>query len=109
MELIFRKDLIAAVPDRWARQYKNYTDTCHRWDKGPITAALKALEPGFTAEQVDEIIGNKSWTRFECSLCRKPQEVMLSLADGDDYESNVLHLCAPCLRKGLRLFNEPVK
>ena len=103
MQVLLRSDHIAAVPDRWDEQYP-----AHSWgvEKREIARKLKALPTGFTAEQCNEIIGNKSWTRFQCNECNQEVDKLINLDDNpDDYEGNRFCICIKCLRKAVKLIN----
>lgn len=98
--IVLRKaDVIAGVPSRWNRQYRETRDL----DKIEIGKRLAALSPGFTAEQVDSIIGNRSWTMHECSNCGQDRDVLIRLGEEPDYEAKWLDLCADCLAKALEI------
>lgn len=99
--IIKRSDIVARVPERWAKQYKGYVDNGDRWDKGPTTKALLDLKPGFSAEEVDTIIGNDSWTKNCCDECGKDCDVLLRMGQEPDYDARWLDLCERCLREGL--------
>ena len=73
----------ASVLGRWVAQYPTETDE--------RTVRLKALVTP-TAEQIEEIIGNRSWTRIACDCCRSEAELLIGF--GEDYE---VKLCARCL------------
>lgn len=96
--IIRRDDIVARVPDRWARQYAPRG----KWspDKDQITDALASLKgTSFTAEQVDSIIGNNSWTKNCCDGCDKDLPLLVRIGDDSDYETRYLDLCLVCARE----------
>lgn len=95
--LTFRANVVKAAPDRWATQYSGSYRNDETERKTERLLALKAAGP-FTAEQVNEIIGNSSWTELRCSECRDDVEV-LAVFGGDDYDWQ--NVCANCLRTAL--------
>lgn len=98
MKLILKSDIVAGVPKRWADQYEGYEN---RWegsrDKQKVTEALAALPPGFTAEQVNRIIGNDSWTENKCDECDADAPVLVRIGDDPDYDARWLDLCPDCI------------
>ena len=105
MEVLLKSDHIASVPERWAEQYpaNKYPESS---DHRAKARALLALPPGFTAEQCDQIIGNKSWTRFQCDECKQDVDKLINLDDNPgDYESNHFQICIKCLGKAVKELN----
>lgn len=99
--LIKKADIVANVPKRWAEQYKDWKDRGDKWDKGEITRSLLALPAGFSAQEVNDIIGNTSWTEVHCDECGNESEILVRLGQGQDYEARWVDLCERCLREGL--------
>lgn len=102
MHLIYRKDKLKDVPDRFARQYANA-----KFGNGHALSAakLQLLAPeDRTAETMIAIIGNTSWTDFRCDECEQNQDVLVHLGDAPDYDAKWQDLCQSCLAKGLALF-----
>lgn len=103
MKVLLRSDHIASVPKRWDKQYPT-----SRWgeDKREIACKLLALPPGFTAEQCNEIIGNKSWTHFTCDECDKDVDKLIDFGDNPiNYGGNHFSVCIKCLRKAVKTLN----
>lgn len=101
-----RKQVIAAAPDRWARQYADYrfTDADR---KAEITKQLQALSAEeVTKENVDRITGNQSWTRLECDSCQEDSE---AVANFDYWSEHSVSVCLKCLNKAKRLLKAPSK
>ena len=100
MRLILKSDIVAAAPQRWADAYRGYET---RWrggtDKQETTKALAALPPGFTAEQVNQIIGNNSWTENKCDECDMDAPVLVRIGDAPDYDARWMDLCPNCIRR----------
>ena len=93
--LILKSDIVAGVPKRWAKQYERHS----HYDKAAKTAALLALPPGFTAEQVNQIIGNNSWTENKCDECETDAPVLVRIGDAPDYDARWMDLCPDCIRR----------
>jgi hypothetical protein len=93
-KIMTRAEQVAGVPARWERQYERYFshDPEDTKRKQAITSALLSLPDGFTGDEVDEIIGNTSWTRLACDHCGRDSKALVSLGD-DPYVS----VCARCL------------
>ena len=64
IRLLTRQDLANSAYDRWC-------ETSPRKDKSPETPLLAALNltRPVDPDKVDEIMGNKSWTRLTCDTC----------------------------------------
>ncbi len=93
---IFATDVIRAAPARWADQYKGPHNTA---DKHAITQKLNALVWPFTKEQVDDIIGNPSWTEISCDECCLVQDSLVRIGEEPDYDARWMDVCNACLEK----------
>jgi hypothetical protein len=66
-------------------------------DKLDILAQLKTLDlETCSAEDVEKIIGNNSWTTLHCSACRGKHKWIITVGEEPDYESRTASLCRPC-------------
>lgn len=98
--IIRKADIVADAPDRWARQYAS-----PHWgpEKKEITRALQALKgTDFSADAVDSIIGNRSWTSLECDLCDRDGDEVVRL--GDENAERFVDVCPDCLTDASALF-----
>lgn len=95
-----KAEVVAGVPLAWERQYADHSGS----EKHVITRLLKSLPAGFTAEEVDEIIGNKTWTRNECSGCGEDSDILVCISDDyyDRYDGNIICLCTSCVSKAAK-------
>ena len=105
--LLTRADKIKGVVDRWELQYyiNNrgiWMTSQHmklqpegKWEK------LKELPENAKREDVEKIIGNKSWTEIDCDICRKDVESALIFTGEDNHTRTI---CEKCLKKGMKLF-----
>jgi hypothetical protein len=94
--VLTKAEIVASVPSRWARQYAGTHDDKH----SAITAALWALNPGFTATEADAIIGNASWTRLECGICEQDAPAVVVF---DRYDECSVRVCANCFGHAAKL------
>lgn len=92
--IITKAQVVADVPDTWARQYDTRVFRVSEEQK-EITSKLRGLPKGFTAGQVEEIIGNKSWTRILCEECEEEVEALAEFRSGERF----VHVCEVCIRK----------
>lgn len=99
MKLIYKADVVKAVPARWAEQYRTHSYP----HTSAITERLNALPKGFTAEEVDAIIGNSGWTGNRCDECGTDQAVLVRFGDEPDYEARWQDLCLNCLNASVAL------
>lgn len=96
---------LLGVPERWRRQYQKPTgEWQHGNDKRMIYEGLAALDPKtMTAEQVDEIIGNSTWTMTRCDACGENKEIIVEFYgrrdDGSTYY--LTQLCTECMQTAL--------
>ena len=84
MHVISRKSKAAKVAALWERLYK---------DKEQIHKELILLGDSPDPDEVDKIIGNKSWTSCQCNECNKEVAWVIQVGDKPDYESNTAHIC----------------
>jgi hypothetical protein len=93
MEFVFRTQKIAEAPQRWAEQYKDWRSA----DKTAITAKLLSLPIGFTAKDVNDIIGNTSWTALRCDECGTDSEVLVGLGRDNEHNCASAYVCRRCI------------
>lgn len=112
-----KREVIKAVPSRWEKQYWPFKDEpqlfsvrngiCEPKSKEQIWKELKALDlETCRAEEVDSIIGNKSWTRLQCDQCREDVDWIYEFGQEPDYESKTAQICSTCL---CRAYNQMPK
>lgn len=73
-----------------------------------VGAELLALDQETaTADDVAEIIGNRSWVReASCSECGATSWGIVQIGEPPDYESETAYLCRNCLQSALRLLGD---
>lgn len=105
MKLITTRQLIRAVAERWNEQYKGWK--CAQ--KASIGERLNSLNAETaSSKEVDEIIGNSSWTHLFCDECGEEAERLVEIGQIPDYDSRTACVCLSCLQKALILSNENV-
>jgi hypothetical protein len=98
MEAVTTRSLIRTVAARWRRQYPD-----KRRDQ---LAALEALDPGTAAaEDVEAIVGNRSWTRTVCDECKREVGRTVRLGEEPAYESATAYVCRDYLVRALTLLD----
>ncbi len=105
-KIITERDLIRTVADRWAEQYETgyYAKDA---EKQAILRSLRYLDKETcSADDVNKIIGNKSWTRMHCSECSKTTNWAIQVGEPPDYESATATLCRACFDKAVKLVND---
>ena len=66
--------------------------------------ALKRLDLNTaTKSQVDDLIGNRSWTTLYCAECGEEVDAVMQLGEPPDYESSTTEICHECLGKAIKL------
>lgn len=105
--VITKRGIIRSVPARFEQQYgrdRNGTSWKGIITRGEMIDALNALDVGTcSAEAINEIIGNKSWTSNKCDACDTECEVLVRIGDEPDYEARWQDLCARCLSDAARV------
>jgi len=92
MRLITQRGLIQEVVKRWEQQYPERTG-----EKAEIRKKLKALNlKTATAEAIEKIIGNHSWTTIICDECGRDTDQAVEVGQEPDYESATAILCTDC-------------
>ena len=97
MKVITERTMILGVAARWSEQYRHYL----AGDKTEISKKLSALDlKNATAEDVDGIIGNQSWTLPPaCSECGRSAPIVIEVGQEPDYDSQTVWLCESCINK----------
>lgn len=98
MEIETRKQKAAAAAEAWRRQYCTGKAT-YAGDALRIWSSLLALGAAPEPDEVDYIIGNKSWTACTCNECRRDVDAVVRVGDEPDYESSTAWLCSDCITK----------
>lgn len=112
MKLITVSDKCKAIAERWKEQYGDFKDDDLYIKKGVLSkrkiySQLLALHGQGTPEEINEIIGNDSWTAVRCWECnRSDMPVVVELGQEPDYESITTWICKDCLRKAIELIGE---
>jgi hypothetical protein len=105
MELLDERSQVKAAIQRWIAKYgmdKTYGADKRGRKVGAELAELDAETA--TAEQVGEIIGNRSWAcPRSCDECGQETWQLVQLGEEPDYESRTASICSDCLRAALRL------
>ncbi len=105
-KIITERSIIREVANRWAEQYETgyYAKDV---GKQKILTRLQALDKETcSADDVNKIIGNKSWTRRHCSECRESTNWAIQVGEPPDYESATATLCRSCFDKAVKLVND---
>lgn len=104
MHIITTRSLIKTVAERWDKMYENKSTSKLFWRlPNQVTPAdiLKQLQElntdTCTKKDVDNIIGNDTWTRLECGECGLDVAFVITVGDKLDYNSNTAQLCTDCI------------
>jgi hypothetical protein len=68
---------------------------------------LNELGENPNPDNVDEIIGNKSFTSTRCDECFENGVDVVEVGEDPDYESCTAHICMSCLAKALNIKSHP--
>lgn len=105
MKFISERDTIkAAIPNF----IKNYDNKPGSYDKDNSKCnALKKLNPDTcTKDEVNDIIGNVSWTTRLCGDCDNYCSDVFEVGQNPDYDSRTAYLCFSCVAKLSKLARE---
>lgn len=122
MGIIRKRDIIRNMRKRWEKQYHSYKPdfelgilsldvngklecpsgiTVRR-----VRAALATLDlETCSAEDINTIIGNDSWTSNKCDECEQDCEVLLELSSYGEH----FYICAKCLEESLKMLKKEAK
>lgn len=105
MRIITTRDIIRKVVETWDAHYGRYpSDSQFGLKFHAIGRRLHKLNlETATHEDVERIIGNRSWTTQQCRECQAFCDTLIQLGDVPDYESATTELCLPCLEKAYHL------
>jgi hypothetical protein len=109
MELVTERSRIKTVAEQWDAMYgPNFRTFGDGISSKAISEKLHALNLSkVSANTVNKIIGNDSWTRLVCDASRKPvTKVAVLYHPGDG--SAVVEICESCATKVKTLFKTGV-
>ena len=91
--ILTRKAIIATAADRFKAQYKSRLGTI-AWDGMSYAQKFAQLDAAKTKDEINEAIGNRSWTDLWCSECGKNvASVAVFDVNGGEYEFRVCKSC----------------
>lgn len=106
MRLITKQHLANITKDRWKAQYcKNGEWHAYGCDKEVKYDTLVALGDKPLPEDVNEVIGNSSWTNITCSECKESVDSAVELGEVG-YDTEYVYACEGCLTKALKVVKE---
>lgn len=108
MRIITERQEILGVAERWKNNYCKPGGEWYTLHKnisaGFIYSRLYELDLNTaTAKQVNDIIGNESWTRIKCDECEENKTELIDVGQKEDYESRTACICFDCLKKANEL------
>ena len=93
ISILTAEENIRRAPERWSDQYDHLVgDSWEPYQEK--SRELAALVWPFTKEDVERIIGNKSWTTLTCDICNNEAHSLLNLEIDPSYG---LCACRSCL------------
>ena len=82
MKILTVQELANTAKDSWRIQYFYDGSWKYGSDKKTVYENLVSLGENPTPSQINEVIGNNSWTRLECSVCNKEVDTVVVLSQG---------------------------
>ncbi len=102
MKIITKASLINSVADWYKRQYR-LTDRACFGMRLTHKEHYELLRVAATEDAIEEIVGNRGWTRNECDECGQDCDVTVQLREEPDYESATAQVCLECLDEAIKL------
>jgi len=102
MNIITRREKIANVAQAWKRQYYNGCKWSYNNDndKEAKYNRLMHLPSDATEHDIEEIIGNDSWTGVGCDICEDEHCVaVIGLSWSAEYGEPLAWVCLACLQE----------
>jgi len=109
MKLITKVGKAQRAADHW---YKCYSSDGSYWEgsgyndkrtRKEIHSQLLDLGTHPSPDEVEAVIGNKSWTDCTCHECGKSVDELVQIGQELDYESMTAEVCFPCLKKAVKM------
>ena len=106
MEILNRRKIISQVLKLWEQTYSGYHNE-HVFPNGHTVQqnieALKALDlDTCSREDIDNIMGNQSWTDNHCCECKEDIETTVFLGETDKF-------CLICITKAAEALETSIK
>lgn len=106
MRIITERGLILTVAKRWATVYSRGYYAKDPVKQGILQSLEMLCKTTCSAEDVNKIIGNDSWTKTHCNGCDAYTDWAIELGEPPDYESRTATLCRACFDKAVELVNQ---
>ena len=101
MKLLTKQNLANLAAERWLKTYCPSGAWLYGERKQLIHQKLLSLDGEPKAEDVDSVIGNKSWTDLTCHCCNKSVDAVVSFKYCVD---NVAYVCNHCSSEMVKIF-----
>lgn len=109
MKLRTRRQLVESVPDLWDNQYSKYygVQEAHFGDPAIKSDKLRAIDlsslsDSEATDEIDRIIGNRSWTRMLCEECEGEVDALIRFQDRGEC---CVDVCSDCLMRAVGLIS----
>ncbi len=108
MRKVTRESNAARAAEAWAAGYPEDGPWGADERKQGITKILKDLGDNPDPDDVDRVIGNKSWTSVdECCECSCTKSSVLEIGGDDEQEAPPAYICFDCLLQGVNEMFQP--
>jgi len=106
MSKLTRQDLANNVAESWRKQYEvgNFEWKSIRHDGKTQSAEvvynnLVKLGDKPNPDDIDKVIGNKSWTELTCDECSESVDEVVLIGRNLSYEKSEAYVCLDCLKR----------
>ncbi len=109
INIIYKQDKLNKVPTTWDSVYLGNNGKWEfRKEKQEISKKLHKLTSPIQESDVINIIGNNSWTSFECDICEIEANKLINFSSDfyDAYNNWETNICESCLEKALQRISD---
>ena len=96
MKPVTKRELIQNIVHSWESQFGSDPEKPRLRE---ILEKLRGLDLATVSEdEIEAIIGNRSWTRLQCVECKHDSEEAIQFGDESEYDGQPFYVCPTCLR-----------
>lgn len=111
MQIETQIERASLAAEAWKKQYFrkiSWLQCLNKEGSEFIYEELKSLGNHPSINDVNEIIGNKSWTILYCDECESEVQIVVIFENFNDPDEKA-NICPDCIKKAFKLLNEKKK
>ena len=101
MNIRTKQDRIDSVAYRFEDQYHQRLDDTNIFSALTRRTQIFLLREATTEDEIEAIIGNRTWTRNECDECERDCDILV--------ETQGYYFCLSCLKEAIQLIQDKRK